>query len=395
MIKKKKSNEINYTNINLWKVFIGILIILLSSITIGTNGEIMKKSIFSFSFSFFPLESLFKLPEAMIYLLFGTLHAWFNQEKEFEYNSEKENNKQILTFVGNMFLFTGFYKLILLPACGFGYIEWGALGLIFLYEFSIIHKNKKLNYKIKMKDGWLVFIGLFLCIFKLIVRYAFSNNLSHHITGNNTVMSFLFYLIMILMIFGIRTFISLLKLTNSEKSFIKDTTKNIVSIGKKILNVFLSIIKTIGKVLQLLIDPSIFIIFLSVIVLLSIGIFLITGLAIEYDVEKMKWDITKFLIPIINFLLETDSAAYIDDKLNTVGTISSLIIFLIMYFYDRIKIKAYILQIEEQKKHHEIDSNIIKSMHTNNSEKQIEEFHNPIINSLENKEKEYEPRINE
>jgi hypothetical protein len=150
-----------------------------------------------------------------------------------------------------------------------------------------------------------------------------------------------------------------------------------------------------GKVLQLLIDPSIFIIFLSVIVLLSIGIFLITGLAIEYDVEKMKWDITKFLIPIINFLLETDSAAYIDDKLNTVGTISSLIIFLIMYFYDRIKIKAYILQIEEQKKHHEIDSNIIKSMHTNNSEKQIEEFHNPIINSLENKEKEYEPRINE
>jgi len=201
--------KLGLEDIAFFKMCIALLALIVTSLSISSTGDIVRWiSVFGISIPFLPLMSLYKVPEVFAYLSFAFLHAFTLQERYKECKT--------LNIMADGLLFFALYKLVLLPACGFGFFEWIILCLVFLFEFGIMAQKKRV--KLPKKKGVagidsLLLLGFFLLLFKMLVRYMFKTNLSPDILENDTAMNMITILIVILAVYGFKSAITALKLT--------------------------------------------------------------------------------------------------------------------------------------------------------------------------------------
>lgn len=298
------------------------------------------------------LAGLLVMPETLIFLIFGLFHSYLaliGRETAYNRFQLKENlNEKILAFISDTILYSTFYRLVLLPSCGFGYIEWALLLLFFAQEFGI-HFHVKIKTKDDVVDEkklilfdeekiyscgkekfvnpfQLTILGLVLWGFKIIVRYFLPQNLYQSLSGNKTVMNLILVTVIFLAVYGIKRLFDLEKHEKSVTIKGKTVLKTIVkSVG--------GVLKSLGSViLAALSGPALIVVVLVVVVIFGLGgFFLFRG---------MKQDLLFFVGRILNIVLSTDNAGYTETNLNTIGQIFSIMIFFVVqitenYFFER------------------------------------------------------------
>ena len=348
---KKENAQSEYTNLTFVKIAVALVVLIMSSLSISSTGYIGEmSSIFNINLPLLPLTSLYKMPEILVYLVFALFHSLIASDRQ---NANKNINCKTLYFFGDWLLFTSFYKLILLPACGFGFFEWIMLGIVFSFEFLVTAQGKFSSKIISQNIDPLIVVGVFMLLFKLIVRYMLKTNLSVDILENNTAMNLISFLLFAVAIYGIKSAISSLKLTKDieiPESVKKTSAKVFSAIFKVFQKLFSFIIKTI---LTLVSNPLVLLIIAGATLLLGVAGVLIGLWKINSTIEAISTDIKQFIAPILRFALETDNPAYADDNLNTIGMIASFMIFIAVKYWENnntVKIEQKILQIEADEK---------------------------------------------
>lgn len=326
----RKSKLLDYKNIALLKLLVALIALVLTSLSISATGDIgnIKKL-------YLPMNSLYKMPDTLVFLIFGLLHT-------FTVCNEYENCKT-LNFISDWLLYTAFYNLVLLPACGFGFFEWIILGGTFLFELGIISQRKIIQRKISTKiivsdiDSLLIF-GIFLFLFKLIVRYMFKTNLSPDILENNSAMNLITILIALLAVYGLKSAVTGLKLTKEVSKTGDVVVKTTKKVSLVIFKFFSKIIHfIINLVLTLVTNPIVLLIIVGAVFLLGVVGVITVLWKINDTLKDISTDIKQFIAPIIRFALGTDNAAYSDDKLNTLGMIGAFIIIMGIKFFEKNK----------------------------------------------------------
>ena len=348
---KKENAQSEYTNFAFVKIAVALVVLIMSSLSISSTGYIGEMtSIFNIKLPLLPMTSLYKMPETFVYLVFAFFHALIASDRQ---NANKNINCKTLYFFGDWLLFTSFYKLILLPACGFGFFEWIMLGIVFFFEFLVTAQGKFSSKIISQSIDPLIVVGVFMLLFKLIVRYMLKTNLSVDILENNTAMNLISFLIFAVAIYGIKSAISSLKLTKDIEipESVKKTSAKVFSAIFKVFQKLISfIIKTILKLVS---NPFVLLIIAGATLLLGVAGVLIGLWKINSTIKAISTDIKQFIAPILRFALETDNPAYADDNLNTIGMIASFMIFIAVKYWENnntVKIEQRILQIEADEK---------------------------------------------
>lgn len=338
---KNKNSQINFTDIPVIKLAAGLVALLLTSVSINSYGAI-------------GLHSLLRMPEILVYFIFGLLHALITLERK----NKQELQNSILYFFSNWLLFTAFYKLILLPACGFGYFEWIILGITFFLEFCVTVQSKMSKKIISTSIDSLLIYGIFLFLFKIIVRYMLPKNLATNILESSTAMNFVTILIALLAAYGIKCTISSLKLK-------KEINKSSVILTKTAKGVFSAISKCFFRLISFIVNLILTIVANPIILLIIVGTVGLLGVVeilgglwhVSKAIEKISTDIKQFIAPILSSVLETDNPAYSNDSLSTAGNVLAFITIFgatIFEYRETQNIKERNLAIEE-KNHKKIE----------------------------------------
>lgn len=347
---RKTVAQISYNNIVFVKFAAALIALIFTSLSISETGHIGEfTTIFNIKIPLLPLNSLVRMPETAVYFLFGLLHTFIVNSR---YNKINIDCKT-LNFMSDWLLFTAFYKLVLLPSCGFGYFEWIILVVAFFFEFSIM-AQKKFSNKIATSFDSLLIFGFFLFLFKVLVRYALPQNLSPNILENETAMNLVTILVALLAFYGIKSAVSGLKLT-------KDVEKGEEAIIKSAKGIFPVIsqgfAKLIGHIADLFItlvtNPIVLLIVLVAVLLLGIVGAVAVLWKINDTIAKISTDIKQFIAPILRFVLETDNPTYTDDVLNTTGSIGALIVIVGVSVFEWFKtkeIKENLKQVKQEEK---------------------------------------------
>lgn len=385
---KKKIKGFTYSDIVIIKFVVALLMLIGTSLTIGKTGKWGDINYFSIGFIslpilFLPLKSLFQMPEAIVYMFFGLFHSFIATEQV----KQKKMEIPTINFLANWILYTVFYKLILLPACGFGYFEWFILIYVFACEFGFIAQSKKIK-KPNFNAYSLVVFGLFLWMLKIIVRYMFPKNLAVEILGNNTAVNIIAVFIVIAAIYGIRRGVQGIKITNEEKNVIQKTS----AVGKKIIKSLSGILCKLLKIVislvtTLVTNPVILLIIVVSSGVLSIGGIIFYAHKVDTVLHNIRTDILNFINPILSVALKADNAAYADDYLNTVGMVCSFILFITSIIFEY-NVQRHV-EKEEERIQIEIDVEKKKkddylNIYAEESKKQLEQKSNNAVDYVIN-----------
>ncbi len=363
-MKSKKKTILQPLDLFSIKIFVALLMTLLLTIRFSRTGNIEWT------------KGMFQLPETIVYIIFGVFHSLLITKQ----NNEKFQEHPVYDFVGNMFLFSAFYKMILLPFCGLGLIQWVAIAVMFLIELISIagYKNTK---QPKYDNTLFVYLGIGFLIIKMIMRYGVKMDLASDLSGNTTAMNFVAAMIAFAAVFAIKTAFSSIKINT------RNTTNNAKKIGNQVGKIF----SKIGTfVLSIITNPIILLIVIIAIFLVGVALIIVAGAKLNGMILNIRNDIVSMISSVLYFVLDTDNAAYSDDSLTAIGQVSSLIIFMIAWRFDLSLTKNIEdnNKIEDNKnKNEEARKITLKNLRLEESKKQIEKIHSDLnLDSTKQKE---------
>ena len=161
--------------------------------------------------------SLFTYPQIIVFMIFGMIQA-FNFSKLSDPIYNENTLCSVIRLIGNTFVYTAFYNIVLLPFSGFGIIEWLLVAFVIFSDFfnKIIPKK---TLSIGQSPFHVLVFGLILFLVKVAIFYIFPNNIYNALfVGNKTAR----FLLVILAIGAIRMILVQLK----KHSFPKKETNN-------------------------------------------------------------------------------------------------------------------------------------------------------------------------
>lgn len=322
----------------LWELAGSLWMMICSAVTFNRIGEVS-------------LSSLFVMPETLIYLIFGILHAlliFVSQEiVRNRFRLEEKLWEKLLSFVADSILYSSFYRLVLLPACGFGFIEWGILLLFFASEFGVhfhILRDKKDDVLGKMElvvlDEEQLFssargkfinpfqlsvMGLVLWGFKIIVRYALPQNLYYSLAGNKTVLNLVLLMFVMAGVYAIRRGIACIKnvgIKNAKNGKNKKSSKKgtAAKTAKKAFSLAAGFFeKVVSVIFTLVSGPGVVIVLVVILVFGGIGGF--------FFLNGIRNDLLEFLGSVLGRVLSTDNPGYTETNLNTLGQCVAIMIY--------------------------------------------------------------------
>lgn len=351
----KKNARMGKSDIALIKFMCAIAVTILVSLTLGDTGKAgelrsinLNGNIPAISIPFLNLTGLFEAPEVFVYMIFGLLHTFWVVSYE---ESQIGDRGGIINFVAEWMLNTAFYRLVLLPACGFGYIEWCALSVIFALEYMRFFATKSIT-KSAVNPLSIVIFGVFLWMLKIILRYALKS-VGDAVTSNDTLMNLATVMVIGLGVYGIKNFFQALKLLpekNSENLPKNNASAAVANVAAAGINVAGKAVKacfnTIGTIiLSIVKNPMILLIILVGVVLAVGGTAFVFVNKVEGVISEVMGDIKTIVYQLISFTLETDKASYSDDVLNTIGCIAGFGIY-ILNWYKQAQIRGDIAATE-------------------------------------------------
>lgn len=302
------------------KLLVSLSIFFCSSLTISSTGKLGELTRFG-KFLIPYIDSLgasLRMPEVLVYLLFGLFHTLSVSRTKKTFYSQQLVVRHYLV---DIFFYSCFYKLILLPSCGFGFIEWIIITLMFAIDLGTVKQKKFYSRKNSQTINdvgldSLVVTGFFLWMIKIFIRYMFPLDLSSELVENTTAMNYLAFMFLLAAIYGIVKVIEYFKFT--------DVIKVSASAGVKT--------GALWEMIKLLVFPPwVLLIIVGVFLLMSLGL----GVYFQFRVSRLRSDILALLIPLLRFTLKSDSYASHDDILNTMGMIVSFFAFIWMVLTEK------------------------------------------------------------
>ena len=236
--------------------------------------------------------SLFTYPQIMVFAMFGLIQAFnFSKLSDAIYN---ENILcSVIRLIGNTFVYTAFYNIVLLPLSGFGVIEWLLVAFVIFSDIfnKFIPKNVL---SIGQNPFHVLVFGLILFLVKITIFYIFPDNIYNALfVGNTTARFFL----AVIAIAPLPMFFAQLKKQHFPRKETNKTMADNIGAVIKIIGEFLK------KVVLLFSLPVLCIIFLSTsVVLLFIGHRIVSDvLALIEPMLEQIMKTGKNTIPITHF----------------------------------------------------------------------------------------------
>lgn len=350
---KRNLKGLDFDSIIMAKIVAAVIMLVLTSLSIGKTGywgemSRIKLGNMSLSLPFLPLRSLFQMPEIAVYLVFGVIFASLRSNRTRP--SQEFTEHPTFDFFADLMLFFAFHKLILLPACGFGYAQWATLAVVYVFEGCHVFQSH-IEKKFDFDEVQILVLGSALWLIKLIVRYAFPQDLSADILKNDTAMNILTILIVFATVYGIKTMVSVLKIV-SKKDVIHSAVKTAAGVAKKIVGLFMKLISfIINMLLTIIVNPVVLLVVACVVALLFVLSGFLFVANVDSEITHISNDIKSFIAPIMQTALSTDNPAYADDMLNTIGNACSYIAFVVILLFE----KNTIRKIKEEKRQIEIE----------------------------------------
>lgn len=330
----------------LWELAGSLWMMICSAVTFNRIGEVS-------------LSSLFVMPETIIYLIFGILHALLVYVSEEivrnRFRIEEKLWEKLLSFAADSILYSSFYRLVLLPSCGFGYIEWGVLLLFFASEFGVhfhILREKKTDVLGKkelivldeehlfssgnekfVNPFQLSVIGMVLWGFKIIVRYALPQNIYYSLAENKTVLNLVLLMFVMAGVYAFRRGVVCIKNVGIKKTESNESKKsskklNAAKTAKKTLSIAAGFFEKLLSVLFTLVSgPAVVVVLVVVLVVFGAGgFFLLNGI---------RNDLLIFLGKVLSLVLSTDNPGYTETNLNTLGQSVAIMIYFMVQIAHR------------------------------------------------------------
>jgi len=277
--------------------------------------------------------SIFKFEQTVFFILCGFLHGFiFFQMKQKEGISQSP-----IMLISYMFLFSGWYSVILFPTSGFGFIEW----LIVLLVLFMNIKNPYAN----SIPFFLEFFGIGLFFIKQFIFFIFTENIYDQlILGNQTIQFLLVIIAASGIVLGLIQFFRIIKKCisdikkaefQSEDSSLDELKEKAGRFFKKLGNSILNLLKYFLALLRTLFSGPGFLIVLAIILITGGLVVLIVAFC---TMNAIYHDILDFIQPILEKLMTTgENLIHPSVPYNLLQTICFFTVF-IFSFINQIKI---------------------------------------------------------
>ncbi len=329
------------------RLTVGIWLLYLSNLYISSLGAFRLK--------------IAMYPDMIVYLMFGAVHAYImHQFNKIIYEDTPKIGPVVETLyiVSDIFVYTAFYSIVLLPLCGVGIIEWIVLAYM-LISTLVIAQDHTAVYRFFSPLSFLI-IGLCLFLLKVSVTTIFPQNIYREmISGIDTVRWFLFAMAVVMLVYYIKGLFDFRK-QNTVAVSDRHSGKRLAAFFGQKAKRLLSIVFTAP--------------FLITVLGIVVPLLLIGGAVGFFILGSMMDDFWEAATPLLERLLTTDRQNIILSKSLMIFQTLAYLLYIIYFYYNN-----NILQKHIDERFEKISTRI--------NDYYPEEYASLILNDLSKKDK--------